>query len=262
MMTAYSSPHPLARRADGVPSSEGFHVPGTTMMRQSIVSRWAIMLFYVAMTAVAVLITSTTLEGADPVTDAHSTDVTPTDSRGVAIFAGGCFWCTEAVFERMIGVQNVESGYIGGLNPNPTYTAVCTGTTGHAEAVRIFYNPTETTFEELLEVFFKTHDPTSLNRQGADAGTQYRSSVFYFNDEQKLATQKMIDKYNASSEFGKPVVTQLEPATTFYVAEEYHQDYFRLNPNAGYCRAVVSEKVRKFNNTFGDKIKPEAAARP
>ena len=173
--------------------------------------------------------------------------------EAVATLAGGCFWCTEAVFERMEGVNDVVSGYIGGRNPNPTYKQVCTGLTNHAEAVEIYYDPDTVTFEELLALFFKTHDPTTLNQQGADRGTQYRSSVFYHNDEQKKIAEKYIKKI--SKEFRSPIVTKLEKATTFYEAEEYHQDYFRLNPNAGYCRAVVAKKVRKANNLLGDKAK-------
>jgi peptide-methionine (S)-S-oxide reductase len=175
--------------------------------------------------------------------------------EAVATLAGGCFWCTEAVFERMKGVNDVVSGYIGGHVPNPTYDQVLRKNTGHAEAVEIYYDPTKTTYEELLEVFFKTHDPTTLNRQGNDEGPQYRSSVFYHDNEQKKAAEKYIAKLNDSGEYRRPVVTKLEEAAKFYPAEEYHQDYFRLNPNAGYCQAVVKNKVRKFNREFGDKIK-------
>lgn len=173
----------------------------------------------------------------------------------VATFAGGCFWCTEAVFERMEGVKDVVSGYIGGHVPNPTYEQVCGKKTGHAEAVEIVFDPNKTTYEELLKVFFKTHDPTTKNRQGADVGPQYRSAIFFHSDEQKERAQKFIEKLNASGEYKRPVVTTLENATKFYVAEEYHQDYFRLNPYAPYCQAVVKNKVRKFNREFGDKIK-------
>lgn len=173
----------------------------------------------------------------------------------VATFAGGCFWCTEAVFERMEGVNDVISGYIGGHVRNPTYEQVCSKLTGHAEACEIYYDPSKVTFEELLEVFFKTHDPTTPNQQGADKGPQYRSSVFFHNDEQKKATEKYIKKLDDSGDFDRKIVTLLEKATTFYPAEEYHQDFFRKNPNHGYCRAIVSDKVRKFNRNFGDKIK-------
>ncbi|MCA9139446.1 MAG: peptide-methionine (S)-S-oxide reductase MsrA, partial [Planctomycetales bacterium] len=163
--------------------------------------------------------------------------------------------CTEAVFERMEGVNDVISGYIGGHVPNPTYLQVCGKQTGHAEACEIYYDPDKVTYEELLEVFFKTHDPTKLNQQGADKGPQYRSSVFYHNEEQKKATEKYIKKLTDSGEFDHKIVTLLEKATTFYPAEEDHQDFFRKNPYHGYCQAVVLDKVRKFNRNFGDKIK-------
>ncbi len=175
--------------------------------------------------------------------------------EAVATFAGGCFWCTEAVFERMEGVNDVVSGYIGGHVENPTYEQVCGKKTGHAEAVEIYYDPSVASYEDLLEVFFKTHDPTTLNRQGNDEGPQYRSSVFYHDEQQQQAAAKYITKLNESGEFRRPVVTSLEKATKFYPAEEYHQDYFRRNPNAGYCQIVVKNKVRKFNRQFGDKIK-------
>ncbi|TVQ02393.1 MAG: peptide-methionine (S)-S-oxide reductase [Planctomycetaceae bacterium] len=186
-------------------------------------------------------------------TPAEQTDSPKT---AVATLAGGCFWCTEAVFERMVGVQDVVSGYIGGQLPNPTYQAVCTGTTGHAEAVEIKYDPQQVTFPELLEVFFATHDPTTLNRQGADVGTQYRSAIFYHDDEQKSVAEAYIKQLNETREFRRrPIVTTLEPASKFYVAEEYHQDYFRLNPLAGYCQAVVRPKVMKFQKEFKQKLK-------
>ncbi|MCM2372797.1 peptide-methionine (S)-S-oxide reductase MsrA [Aporhodopirellula aestuarii] len=177
--------------------------------------------------------------------------------ESLAILAGGCFWCTEAVFERMEGVTDVVSGYIGGRNANPTYQQVCTGKTGHAEAVQVFYDPSKTSYQEILKVFFKTHDPTTLNRQGVDTGTQYRSSVFYLDEEQKKIAADYIKELDEHGEFRNPIVTKLERAGKFYPAEEYHQDYFRRNPNAGYCQRVVADKVRKFNRTFGDKIKEE-----
>jgi peptide-methionine (S)-S-oxide reductase len=189
--------------------------------------------------------------------DQSVSDASQSQSKkeAVATLAGGCFWCTEAVFERMRGVNDVVSGYIGGHVPFPTYEQVCGKRTGHAEAVEVYYDPTKTTYEELLEVFFKTHDPTTLNRQGNDEGPQYRSSVFYHDDAQKKAAEKYIAKLNDSGEYNRPIVTKLEKATKFYPAEEYHQDYFRRNPNAGYCQIVVKNKVRKFNREFGDKIK-------
>ncbi len=197
--------------------------------------------------------------GDRPVSSDSQTDpANDATGEAVATLAGGCFWCTEAVFERMEGVNDVVSGYIGGHVKNPTYEQVCGKKTGHAEAVEIYYDPSVTTYQELLEVFFKTHDPITLNRQGADEGPQYRSSIFYHNEEQKKIAQEYIDKLNKSGEFNGPIVTLLEKADTFYPAEEYHQDYYRRNPNAGYCRVVVRDKVRKFNRTFGDKIKKTA----
>lgn len=187
----------------------------------------------------------------------ESSDTGSGSEQRVATLAGGCFWCTEAVFERMEGVNDVVSGYIGGHVPNPTYRQVCTKLTGHAEAVEVKYDPDKTSYEELLEVFFKTHDPTTLNKQGPDEGPQYRSSIFYHDDEQREIAEKYIAKLDESGEFKRPIVTKLEKATTFYPAEEYHQDYYRKNPNAGYCQIVVRNKVRKFNRTFGDKIKKE-----
>jgi len=172
--------------------------------------------------------------------------------------AGGCFWCTEAVFERMIGVEDVVSGYTGGQVPNPNYQMVLTGQTGHAEAIQIHYDPTKTSYEEILEVFFGTHDPTTLNRQGADVGTQYRSAIFYQDDQQKEIAEAYIKQLNESPEFRRrPVVTTLEPLQEFHPAEEYHQDYFRKNPNAGYCQMVVRAKVNKFQRSFQDKVKKD-----
>jgi len=190
-------------------------------------------------------------------TQASEKNVNIDSKEAMVTIAGGCFWCTEAVYEQMRGINDVVSGYIGGQMPNPDYKSVCSGTTGHAEAIEIYYDPAVVTFEEILEVFFKTHDPTTLNRQGADAGTQYRSAIFYHNDEEKKIAESYIKKLNESGEFGDPIVTTLEPASTFFAAEEYHQDYFRKNPYAGYCQAVVKNKVRKFQRTFGDKLKKE-----
>ena len=157
----------------------------------------------------------------------------------------------------MEGVNDVVSGYIGGHVVNPTYEQVCGKKTGHAEAVEVYYDPNKVAYEELLEVFFKTHDPTTLNKQGADEGPQYRSSVFYHNEEQKKAAAKYIKKLDDSGDYPGKIVTLLEEATKFYPAEEYHQDFYRRNPYQGYCRAVVSPKVRKFDQTFGDKKKKE-----
>jgi len=172
-----------------------------------------------------------------------------------ATLAGGCFWCTEAVYAELKGVKSVTSGYIGGAVPNPTYKDVCTGQTGHAEAIEIEYDPTVVSFAKLLEVFFATHDPTTLNRQGADVGTQYRSSIFAHDDEQKRVAQQVIMALNQARVFPGPIVTQIEPATVFYPAEDYHQDYFAKNPNQPYCQAAAAPKVAKVRKVFKDLVK-------
>ncbi|GAA5510109.1 peptide-methionine (S)-S-oxide reductase MsrA [Novipirellula caenicola] len=189
----------------------------------------------------------------EPSADKASESDKPTEA--VATLAGGCFWCTEAVFERIDGVNDVVSGYIGGTDPNPNYKKVCTGQTGHAEAVEVYYDPNKRSYEEILKIFFKTHDPTSLNKQGYDEGTQYRSAIFYHDEAEKKAAEKFIEKLNKSGEYNRPIVTTLEKAEKFFPAEEYHQDYYRRNPTAGYCKAVVRNKVRKTNREFGDMLK-------
>lgn len=162
-----------------------------------------------------------------------------------AVFGSGCFWCTEAVFERVPGVKRVISGYTGGKTENPTYREVCDGNTGHAEVTRIEYDPAVVSFEKLLEVFFDSHDPTTLNRQGADEGTQYRSAVFYTTPEQKVAAEA--GKKKAQAHFDDPIVTEITPLGKFYEAEDYHQDYFKNNPNAGYCSFVIKPKIKKLS---------------
>jgi len=174
-----------------------------------------------------------------------------------ATFAGGCFWCTEAVFDRLKGVSKVTSGYTGGQVPDPTYKQVCEGTTGHAEAVQIVYDPKVITFDQLLDVFFHTHDPTTLNRQGADTGTQYRSSVFYHNEEQKAAAKKVIDALNAAEVFDNPIVTKLEKLGKWYPAEDYHQQYFELNGRQPYCQVVINPKIAKFRKRYKTMLKDE-----
>ena len=172
-----------------------------------------------------------------------------------ATFAGGCFWCTEAVFLELNGVKTVKSGYIGGTVANPTYEQVSSGSTGHAEAIQIEFDPKKITFGELMEIFFATHDPTTLNRQGADVGTQYRSEIFYHNDAQKqLATDyiALLDKENT---YGKKVVTKVSPAPKFYVAEDYHQNYYSQNKGQSYCSYVITPKVNKVRKQFKDKLK-------
>ena len=172
-----------------------------------------------------------------------------------ATFATGCFWCTEAIFQRLKGVTKVISGYSGGDVVNPTYEEVCTGSTGHAECCQIIYDPSIVTFDELLEVFWKTHDPTTLNRQGNDVGTQYRSAVFYHNEEQKTKAEHYKNELNSSGAFNSPVVTVIEPFKNFFSAEGYHQDYYNTNPNQMYCRFVIVPKVEKFEKVFKDKLK-------
>ena len=172
-----------------------------------------------------------------------------------ATFAGGCFWCTEAVYAELKGVKSVTSGYIGGAVPNPTYKDVCTGQTGHAEAIQIEYDPAVVSFQKLLEVFFATHDPTTLNRQGADVGTQYRSGIFYHDDEQKRVAEEVIMKLNQARVFPGPIVTEVTKATIFYPAEDYHQDYFAKNPYQPYCQAAAAPKVAKVRKVFKDLVK-------
>jgi peptide-methionine (S)-S-oxide reductase len=172
-----------------------------------------------------------------------------------ATFGTGCFWCTEAVFQQLEGVEKVTSGYSGGSVANPTYRQVCTGSTGHAECLNIVYDTTKITFDELLEVFWQVHDPTTLNRQGADAGTQYRSVVFYHNDMQKAKTEKYKAELDKSGAWDNPVVTTLEKFNVFYPAEDYHQNYYINNPEQGYCQFVIRPKVEKFEKVFKNKLK-------
>jgi peptide-methionine (S)-S-oxide reductase len=181
-------------------------------------------------------------------------DSVMTTNVDTAIFAGGCFWCSEAMFEELKGVQSVESGYSGGTVANPSYEQVCTGTTGHAESIRIIYDPSVITYEDLLKIFFTTHDPTTLNRQGADAGTQYRSAIFYLNDKQKEASEK-VKKEFAPTIWDDPIVTEITAYKNFYKAEDYHQNYYDQNPNQGYCRVVITPKVKKFREEFKEKLK-------
>ena len=172
-----------------------------------------------------------------------------------ATFAGGCFWCTEAVFLEIEGVKTVLPGYIGGKNASPTYEEICTGTTGHAEAIQITFDPKVITFGELLELFFATHDPTTLNRQGADVGTQYRSEIFYHNAIQKQVAEGYIALLNQENTFGKNVVTAVSKASNFYVAEDYHKNYYSRNSNQSYCSYVITPKIEKLKKYFKDKLK-------
>ncbi|HEX3007959.1 MAG TPA: peptide-methionine (S)-S-oxide reductase MsrA [Bacteroidales bacterium] len=169
---------------------------------------------------------------------------------GTAIFGGGCFWCTEAVFKRVKGVINVESGYAGGFIKNPAYREVCNGTTGHAEVVKIDFDPENVSYEELLRIFFVTHDPTTLNKQGNDVGTQYRSVIFYFSEEQRLTALNFIAKLEGEQYFPGPIVTEVLPYVNFYKAEEYHQDYYANNTLQPYCSYIITPKLQKFGKMF------------
>jgi len=173
----------------------------------------------------------------------------------VATLGGGCFWCIEAAFDDIRGVVNVESGYAGGTTASPTYEQVCTGTTGHAEVVQVTFDPSIISFKEILEILFTAHDPTTLNRQGADVGNQYRSVIFYHNEKQKEIAEKVINELNAAKVWDAPIVTQVEPLKNFYKAEEYHRRYFGRHPEAAYCRVVIAPKIAKLRKKYREKLK-------
>lgn len=179
----------------------------------------------------------------------------PSAGKEIATLAGGCFWCLEAVYDGMKGVEAVESGYMGGQMPNPTYEQVCGGRTGHAEVVRVIFDPAQVSFKELLEVFFVIHDPTTLNQQGNDVGTQYRSAIFYHTPRQKAEAEEVMSGLGAAKLWKNPIVTELAPAGAFYMAENYHQEYFERNPYQPYCQFVVAPKVAKFRKQFLEKLK-------
>ncbi|WP_390904964.1 peptide-methionine (S)-S-oxide reductase MsrA [Xanthocytophaga flava] len=181
-----------------------------------------------------------------------TTNVAKTDT---ATFGTGCFWCTEAIFQQVDGVLSVASGYSGGQVENPTYKQVCTGSTGHAEVIQVTYDPAKVSYPELLEVFWSTHDPTTLNRQGADVGTQYRSAIFYHNAEQKQLAEKYKKELDASKAFDDPIVTEITPFSKFYKAEDYHQNYYNQNGEQPYCRMVIRPKIEKFKKVFSQKLK-------
>jgi peptide-methionine (S)-S-oxide reductase len=178
-----------------------------------------------------------------------------TGQTDTATFGNGCFWCTEAIFESLNGVISATSGYTGGQTPNPDYKSVCNGNTGHAEAVRIIFDPSKITYAELLEAFWASHDPTTLNRQGNDVGTQYRSAIFYHNEEQKKLAENLKKELNEKKVFPDPIVTEITQASEFYEAENYHQQYFELNGNEPYCTYVIRPKLDKFRKVFKDKLK-------
>jgi peptide-methionine (S)-S-oxide reductase len=179
-------------------------------------------------------------------------------SLEVATLGGGCFWCTEAVFSDLKGVVKVESGYSGGTVANPSYEQVCTGRTGHAEVAQITFDPEVISYKEILDIFFTVHDPTTLNRQGADVGTQYRSIIFYHNNEQRAVAEQVIKEITAAGMWESPIVTQVEPLKAFYKAEDYHQQYFENNPRQSYCQIVIAPKVRKFREHYKDRLKADA----
>jgi peptide-methionine (S)-S-oxide reductase len=179
----------------------------------------------------------------------------PSAGLEIATLAGGCFWCLEAVYDDLQGVVDVVSGYSGGKIKRPSYAAVCTGLTGHAEVVQVTFDPKQISYREILEVFFSIHDPTSLNRQGADAGTQYRSAIFYQNPEQKAVAEQLIAELNSEHIWDKPIVTQVASFTEFFPAEDYHQEYFARNPDQGYCQVVIAPKVAKFRKKFLSRLK-------
>ena len=176
-----------------------------------------------------------------------------------ATLAGGCFWCLEAVFDEIRGVQSVESGYAGGHVDNPSYRAVCNGDTGHAEVIQVHFDPNIVSYRDLSNVFFAIHDPTTFNRQGADVGTQYRSAIFYHNDDQKMTAESLIEELNSQKIWDAPIVTQVAPLDKFYMAEDYHQEYFVRNPYQPYCQAVVAPKVSKFRKHFFEMLKKQTA---
>jgi peptide-methionine (S)-S-oxide reductase len=173
----------------------------------------------------------------------------------IATLAGGCFWCLEAVFKEVDGVEEVTSGYTGGTTVNPTYQEVCTGTTGHAEAVQLTFNPGKISYREILQIFFSVHDPTTLNRQGGDVGTQYRSAIFYHNESQRAIAEAVIKELNEAHLWKKPIVTQLLPLEKFYPAEDYHREYFSRHPEQSYCQVVISPKVSKFRKQWTKRLK-------
>ena len=177
------------------------------------------------------------------------------DGFEIATLGGGCFWCLEAVYEQLRGAEKIESGYSGGTLANPTYDQVCTGSTGHAEVAQITFDPQTITFRQLLDVFFTVHDPTTLNRQGADVGSQYRSAIFYHDEEQRATAERAIQELDAAGVWGAPIVTEVTPFTEFYVAEDYHQEYYRHNAEQPYCRAVIAPKVARFRQLYMARLK-------
>lgn len=217
-------------------------------------SLWGLLLAFVACSGEGQAVSES--KGTAPSkTQSNLSQTEMTMNSDTATFGAGCFWCVEAVFQRLNGVKQVKSGYSGGTVKNPSYKEVCNGTTGHAEVCQIIYDPSEISFDELLEVFWKTHDPTTLNRQGNDYGTQYRSAIFYHNTRQKEIAEAYKNKLNEEKVYDAPIVTEISAFTTFYPAEDYHQNYFNLNGKEPYCRFVIQPKLEKFEKVFKDKLK-------
>jgi peptide-methionine (S)-S-oxide reductase len=216
------------------------------------------MLRFLSIQIIIIFWFSTGCSGAAPTTIAKNTAKTSNqynETMDTLIVGGGCFWCTEAVFESLKGVEQVTSGYAGGNIINPSYREVCSGRTGHAEVVEIIFNPDEISLYALLEVFFKTHDPTTLNRQGADAGTQYRSVIFYRNDTQRIVAEEVIGKLETAAVFSAPIVTEISPFKNFFTAEPEHQEYYFRNSGQGYCRVVIAPKLEKLKEVFSEWLK-------
>lgn len=204
---------------------------------------------------ISLVITSCTAQEKKTLPANQQKQTTMDQNIEMATLAGGCFWCTEAIFLDLKGVKTVVSGYIGGKTPNPTYKEICTGTTGHAEAIQITYDPKEISYGELLEIYFATHDPTTLNRQGNDVGTQYRSEIFYHSEKQKEIANDYIDLLVQEKIFNSPIVTKLSPAVTFYPAEDYHQNYYNQNKTQSYCHYVITPKIEKLKKYYKTKLK-------
>ena len=203
----------------------------------------------------SLLLSSLTLSSALMVNKTNDQPSILAQDKEVVTLGGGCIWCIEAFFDELEGVEDAESGYSGGRVENPTYQQVCTGTTGHAEVVQITFDPKIVSLREILEVFFAMHDPTTLNRQGADIGTQYRSVIFYRNQEQKAVAEQVVREIHDAHLWEAPIVTEIAPFTAFYKAEDYHQEYYKLNPGQGYCRVVIAPKIEKFREHFRKKLR-------
>lgn len=203
----------------------------------------------------SLLLGSLTLSSALMVNETNNQPSILAQDKEVVTLGGGCFWCIEAFFDELEGVERAESGYSGGWVDNPTYQRVCTGTTGHAEVVQVTFDPRIISLREILEVFFTMHDPTTLNRQGADIGTQYRSVIFYRNQEQKAVAEQVVREIHDAHLWEAPIVTEIAPFTAFYKAEDYHQEYYKLNPGQGYCRVVIAPKIEKFREHFRKKLR-------